>query len=99
MTDMTFQNFEAAALARGFDEVLERKWAPNALVGAHAHAFDVDALVVQGELRLTVNEVTRQLRPGDAFNLDANIVHSERYGAEGAIFWVARRHVSKVSAG
>ena len=99
MTPMTYQTFEANALARGFDEVLERKWAPNAIVGEHAHPFDADALVVQGELWLTVNDVTRHLRPGDTFNLDANIVHSERYGAEGSSFWVARRHVSKVSAG
>ena len=97
MSQLSYQDFEAAALARGFDEVLERKWAPNALVGEHVHPFDVDALVVQGELWLTVNEVTRHLCPGDAFNLDAHIVHSERYGAEGSSFWVARRHVSKAS--
>ena len=99
MSQLNYQDFEAAALARGFDEVLERKWAPNALVGEHAHPFDVDALVVQGELWLTVNDVTRHLRPGDAFNLDANITHSERYGAEGSSFWVARRHASKAAAG
>ena len=99
MTPMTYQTFEAAALSRGFDEVLERKWAPLAQVGAHSHPFDADALLVQGEMWLTVNDVARHLRLGDTFNLDANIVHSERYGAEGATFWVARRHVSKVSAG
>ena len=98
MTPMTYQSFEASALARGFDEVLERKWAPQALVGAHAHPFDADALVVQGEMWLTVNDVARHLCPGDTFNLAANIVHSERYGAEGATYWVARRNVSEIAA-
>ena len=62
MTPMTYQSFEASALARGFDEVLERKWAPHAILGAHTHPFDADALVVQGEMWLTVGEVIRHLR-------------------------------------
>lgn len=97
MTDMTYQAFEAAALARGFDEVLERQWAPHAVVGVHAHPFDADALLVQGEMWLTVDDVARHLRPGDTFNLNAGVGHSERYGAEGAIFWVARRNVAKAA--
>ena len=98
MTVMSYQAFEAAALARGFDEVLERKWAPHAVAGAHAHPFDADALVVQGEMWLTVDGVAQHLRPGDTFNLNANIVHSERYGSEGATFWVARRNVAQIAA-
>jgi hypothetical protein len=40
---------------------------------------------------LTVDEEVRHLRPGDEFALDANVPHAERYGAEGATYWVARR--------
>ena len=98
MTHMSYQAFEAAALARGFDEVLERTWGPHAVLGAHAHPFDADALVVQGEMWLTVHDVVQHLRPSDTFNLNANIVHSERYGAEGATYWVARRNVSQIAA-
>ena len=98
MTVMSYQAFEAAALARGFDEVLERKWAPHTVLELHAHPFDADALVVQGEMWLTVNDVVQHLRPSDTFNLNANIVHSERYGAEGATYWVARRNVSQIAA-
>ena len=98
MAHITFQAFEAAALARGFDEVLERKWAPHAILGAHTHPFDADALVVQGEMWLTVGEVIRHLRPGDTFALDANVVHAERYGSEGATYWVARRNASGMAA-
>ena len=92
MAHITFQAFEAGALVRGFHEVVERKWAPDAVVAAHTHPFDADALVVQGEMWLTVDDVVRHLRPGDPFALDANIVHSERYGSEGATYWVARRN-------
>ena len=98
MAHITFQAFEAGALARGFDEVLERKWAPDAVLGAHTHPFDADALVVQGEMWLTVDDLVRHLRSGDTFALDANIVHAERYGSEGATYWVARRNASGLAA-
>jgi quercetin dioxygenase-like cupin family protein len=74
--------------------VLERKWAPHTVVGAHSHPFDVDALVVQGEMWLTANGVARHLQTGDTFNLDAQVSHAERYGAGGATFWVARRNLA-----
>ena len=98
MAQLTFSAFEIEALARGFDEVLERKWAPHAVQGSHTHPFAVDALVVQGEMWLTVDDVVRQLGPDDAFALDANVVHSERYGAEGAVLWAARRNASGTAA-
>lgn len=83
----TFEAFRTAALARGFDEVLERRWEPGAVVDTHSHPFDADALVVQGEMWLD----GRHLRPGDGFVLARDVPHAERYGAEGATYWVARR--------
>ena len=49
------------------------------------------ALVVRGEMWLTVGAETRHLRPGQTFELDAGIPHAERYGDDGAAYWVARR--------
>ena len=76
----TFAEFEARARARGFDEVLERKrnWPPSALLDDHAHAFEVKALVVRGEMWLTVADDTRHLRPGDTFELERDVPHAER---------------------
>jgi hypothetical protein len=34
----------------------------------------------------------RHLRPGDRFALEREVPHAERYGAEGAAYWVARRN-------
>ena len=89
---VTFQAFKARALVRSFHEVLERKWGLGAIVAAHTHPFDADALVVLGDMRLTVGDVDQHLRPGETFALDANVVLSERYGTEGAADWVARRN-------
>lgn len=87
----TFGDFEAGAKAQGFDEVLERKWAPDTVLETHVHPFDANALVVAGEMWLTVGADTRHLLAGDTFELARNIPHAERYGREGATYWVARR--------
>jgi mannose-6-phosphate isomerase-like protein (cupin superfamily) len=87
-----FENFAAEHRAAGFDEVLERRWQPNTVIDTHTHPFAVQALVVQGEMWLTVGERTRHLRPGDRFELEANVPHAERYGAEGTTYWAARRN-------
>ena len=87
-----FETFSQDARARGFDEVLERTWAPDTVLDEHTHPFAVEALVVQGQMGLTVAGQTRQLRAGDAFTLERDVPHSERYGPEGATYWVARRN-------
>ena len=87
----TFSEFEADALAQGFDEVLERTWQPGLVLDTHAHPFAVKALVVQGAMWLTVSEQTRELHAGDRFELEREVPHAERYGSEGATYWVARR--------
>ena len=93
MSDLTFPQFEAQARAQGFDEVLQRDWAPNTVIATHTHAFGVSARVTQGEVWLTVGEQTRHLQAGDVFTLDPGVPHAERYGPQGAIFWVARRNL------
>jgi quercetin dioxygenase-like cupin family protein len=88
---ITLEQFTTAELAKSPAEVLERVWQPNAVAPEHTHPFDASALVVKGELWLTANGATRHLQPGDRFELKRGVPHSERYGPDGATFWVARR--------
>jgi len=92
MASPGFTEFENEALGLGFDEVLERQWAPGTVVDTHVHPFAVKALVVRGEMWLTEGDNTRHLRPGDTFELGRAVPHAERYGEEGAVYWVARRN-------
>ena len=98
MHDIPFKEFEADALAQGFDEVAERQWPQAQIVPEHTHPFSVKALVVQGEMWLTVGETTRHLQSGDTFELARAVPHAERYGPEGATYWAARRHSSPDAA-
>jgi quercetin dioxygenase-like cupin family protein len=88
----TLREFQATTRAQGFDEAVERRWAPDMVVPDHTHPFAVKALVVQGEMWLSAGGRTRHLRPGDRFELEHAAVHAERYGSEGATYWAARRH-------
>ena len=92
MSAFTFDTFSASARAQGFDEVLERRWQPGTVLDTHTHAFAVKALVVQGEMWLTCGDCRLHLLPGDTFALEREVPHDERYGPQGATYWVARRN-------
>jgi quercetin dioxygenase-like cupin family protein len=88
----TYDAFRSHARTGGADEVLERHWAPGQVVDTHSHPFDAEALVTAGEMWLIRADGTQHLRAGDRFTLPGGTPHSERYGPEGATYWVARRN-------
>ena len=92
MKPSSLDEFTAQALAAGFDEALEREWPPLAVLETHTHPFTVKALVVHGEMWLSVGQETQHLLVGDEFALERDVPHAERYGADGATYWVARRN-------
>lgn len=92
MNHLNFDEFKQTSLAAGFDEVLARDWAPHTVLDTHTHPFAVQAVVTQGELWLTVDGQTQHLLPGSRFELARDVPHDERYGAEGATYWVARKN-------
>jgi hypothetical protein len=92
--DIRFEDFASAARAAGFDEVLQRDWAPDTVIDTHTHAFAVQALVIAGEMWLSDATGTRHLLPGDRFELACEVPHAERYGPQGASYWVARRNAA-----
>jgi quercetin dioxygenase-like cupin family protein len=88
----SFDEFKQKSLAAGFDEVLERDWAPHTVLDTHTHPFEVQAVVTRGEMWLTLQGHTQHLLPGATFALSRDVPHDERYGAEGATYWVARKN-------
>jgi len=87
----SFDAFRAEALACGCDEALVREWPPAAVLDTHTHPFDAEAVVMHGEMWLTEGGRTWHLTPGATFRLAAGVPHAERYGPQGATYWVARR--------
>ena len=91
MNIVDFNIFEQEARAAGYDEALQRQWAPDTVVGLHSHAFDAHVVLIHGEMWLTCEGATRHFLPGGSFRLGRDAQHSEQYGSAGATVWVARR--------
>ncbi len=92
MNTNSFESFEQKARADGYDEVTQRVWEPDVELPEHTHPFDASAVVVQGEMWLTCEGITRHITPGGTFSLPKDTPHAERYGSHGATYWVARRN-------
>jgi len=87
---MKNEPFESALRRDGFD-VERRSMPPLAVVAEHAHPFDVRALVLNGEITLTVEGVEYAYREGDIFVLPAGHRHAEAVGPAGVDYLVGRR--------
>ena len=89
---LSLEQFKAVMLAAGYDQVTERVWEPHTKLEEHAHPFEANAIVVQGEVILGIKgSEPRRLTVGDTFHVLANTPHTEVYGSEGATYWVARK--------
>ena len=76
-----------------FNEVLEKSLPTNEHNAAHSHAFDVRALVTQGEITLSIDGVITPYREGEIFTLAAGCEHVEDVGTDGVTYLVGRRYV------
>jgi len=83
-------HFESALRRDGFD-VERRSLPPQTRVAEHAHPYDVRALVLNGEITLTVEGVEYAYREGDVFVLPAGHRHAEAVGPAGVDYLVGRR--------
>ena len=71
--------FEARLLAEGYPEIRTNELPPSRHNPEHTHPFDVLALVLQGDITLTVQGTARTYR-----YLDAAEVAEQRKAAAGA---------------
>lgn len=92
MSTDTFESFKARKLGEGHDEILVREWSPGFANEPHEHPFDTDAFVAKGEFCLTMNGQTTHYKAGDVFKIARGVTHFEKYGAQGAVFWAARKN-------
>lgn len=93
----------SAAVLAAFEDELQRldfqpgvlrEWAAGESVPEHTHAFEVRALMLDGEFTLTVDGHSRTYRAGEVFTLPAGQPHSERMGPTVVRYQVGRKPVS-----
>jgi hypothetical protein len=88
---MDRETFEAQLRADGYPEPQVSESAPNARNPEHSHAYDVRALVLEGEITLTVAGAARTYGPGQEFSMPAGCRHTEDIGPQGVRSLVGRR--------
>ncbi|HEY8447285.1 MAG TPA: cupin domain-containing protein [Thermomicrobiales bacterium] len=58
---------------------------PGAVVPVHHHPNEQAGTVLEGVLRLTIGEETRDLRPGDAYVIPPNVPHTATTDENGCL--------------
>ena len=90
---MDTTSFEARLRAQGYPEIRTNELPPNRRNAEHSHPFDVLALVLEGDITLTVDGNARTYRAGDEFSMQAGCPHVEDVGPAGVKYLVGRRPV------
>jgi quercetin dioxygenase-like cupin family protein len=88
MTDAA--RFEEQLKAEGYPEVRFNQYQPNHHAAEHSHPFDVHALVLEGEITLTVDGRATRYGVGDDFRMAAGCRHVEDVGPQGVRYIVGR---------
>ncbi|WP_322071182.1 cupin domain-containing protein [Paraburkholderia bannensis] len=57
----------------------------------HSHPFEAKALIVAGEMSISVAGQDRLYRVGDVFHVAANVPHVEHYGPQGVQYLAGRK--------
>ena len=88
---MDAKAFEAGLTADGYQRIETKELPRGYQAAAHAHDFDVRALVLTGEITLTWNGAARSFAAGEVFTMDAGCAHTEAVGPDGVRYLAGRR--------
>lgn len=83
--------FEARLKTEGFPEIRTNQLPAHCKNAEHTHPFDVLALILEGEITLTISGTARTYRAGDEFSMEAGCAHIEDVGPQGVRYLVGRR--------
>jgi quercetin dioxygenase-like cupin family protein len=88
---MDIANFQNDLKENGYADIETKNLTAGTVTTEHDHPFDVLALVLDGEIALTVAGTTRSYSKGEVFSMAAGCRHAERIGAAGVSYLVGRR--------
>ena len=95
---MNKAEFEAGLRRDGFTEIDTRSLDPGQTTPEHAHPFGVRALVLGGEITLTVEGNSTAYRAGDVFTMQGGCRHAEAVGPQGVQYLAGRRYPTTAEA-
>ena len=88
---MNSEEFLQLLLRGGFPEPVEVQQAPNGRLDIHEHPFEVKALVVEGDITIVIDGLSKNYKAGEIFHLELKQPHAESYGSEGVKYLASRK--------
>ena len=74
----------------GYTNIVEINMQPCKYLDIHSHNWNVDIIILKGTLQVNTKAESKILKPGDRFQLNSNIEHTEYSGTNGVSFLSAR---------
>mgnify|MGYP000143156519 CR=1 FL=1 len=88
---MTKQEFLILLAQQQFPEPVLVEQPANGQLGLHRHDFAVNALVVEGSIKIELEGHHSTYRVGDVFHLEFRQPHFESYGPQGVKYLASRK--------
>lgn len=74
----------------GHKNIIEVTVKKNFFLAEHSHDFDVDIIIISGQLEIVTDSTSNLLVPGSRYKLKKNTIHTEKAGIEDVFFLSAR---------
>jgi len=74
----------------GYTNIVEINMQPRKYLDVHSHDWNVDIIILKGTLQVNTKIESKTLKPGERFQLNSNIEHTEYSGTNGVSFLSAR---------
>jgi quercetin dioxygenase-like cupin family protein len=81
----------AQLVSEGFSHTYVWEDVPNARYPNHTHGVQTAHIILNGEMALTMDGVTKTYRTGERCDVPANAVHSARMGPKGCRYLIGER--------
>lgn len=91
---MDTEAFKTALIQDGYSDVELRTMPANTFNDRHSHDFDVRALMLEGQLKLSWDGREHTFQPGEIFTMEAGCQHVEQFGPTQTRYLVGRRHAA-----
>ena len=88
---MNSEQFLQSLREDGFPDPVEVQQLPNGRLDIHEHLFEVRALVIDGAITISIDDVSKIYKAGEIFHLSFKQPHAESYGPQGVKYLASRK--------
>ena len=75
----------------GFDRVYIWEDDSNGHYALHKHAYLTRVVIIEGEMKIKINEEEKILKEGNAINIERDEFHEVRFGIDGCRYIICER--------